>query len=156
MWKCQVFCQTEAAARTCGSPIGRLFLPEKTCKRPTCRILRRRTSTIISLFHFSIATSRCFMGGHLPMLKFRASRSVLLQHILNPILMLVQAAQANEILQGPANTTLPVVLVCDCNSNANGTGTYGNLITAGFEDAWNQTNPDGSGIYLLSGWKSAQ
>ncbi len=65
---------------------------------------------------------------------------------LEPNSFAVQAAQANEILQGPANMTLPVVLVCDCNSNANGTGTYGNLIAAGFEDAWNQTNPDDPGF----------
>ena len=30
----------------------------------------------------------------------------------------VQLAQASEILTGPANTPLPVVLVCDCNSSA--------------------------------------
>jgi endonuclease/exonuclease/phosphatase family metal-dependent hydrolase len=65
---------------------------------------------------------------------------------LEPNSFAVQAAQANEILLGPANTTLPVVLVCDCNSNENGTGTYGNLITAGFEDAWNQTNPNDPGF----------
>jgi endonuclease/exonuclease/phosphatase family metal-dependent hydrolase len=51
---------------------------------------------------------------------------------------LVQVAQADEVLAGPANTNLPVVLVGDFNSNANGSGTatYGNLITAGFADAW--------------------
>jgi endonuclease/exonuclease/phosphatase family metal-dependent hydrolase len=60
----------------------------------------------------------------------------------------VQVAQANELLQDPANTTLPVVLVCDCNSNANGTGTdtYGNLIKAGFIDAWSQTHPGNPGF----------
>ncbi|PWB54399.1 MAG: hypothetical protein C3F06_04400 [Candidatus Methanoperedenaceae archaeon] len=65
---------------------------------------------------------------------------------LEPNFYDVRAAQANEILQGPANTSLPVVLVCDCNSNANGTGTYGNLITAGFVDVWNQTNPGDPGF----------
>jgi len=51
---------------------------------------------------------------------------------------LVQVAQANEVLAGPANTNLPVVLVGDFNSNADGggTATYGNLIAAGFADAW--------------------
>ena len=65
---------------------------------------------------------------------------------LEPNFYAVRAAQANEILQGPANTTLPVVLVCDCNSNANGTGTYGNLIASGFVDVWNQTNPEDPGF----------
>jgi len=51
---------------------------------------------------------------------------------------LVQVAQANELLAGPANTNLPVVLVGDFNSNADGggTATYGNLIAAGFADVW--------------------
>ena len=50
----------------------------------------------------------------------------------------VQEAQGLELLAGPANTTLPVVLVCDCNSRADGTGTatYGDLIAGGFADAW--------------------
>lgn len=67
---------------------------------------------------------------------------------LEPTSPAVQVAQANELLQGPANTTFPVILVCDCNSNANGTGTdtYGNLITAGFVDAWSQTHPVNSGF----------
>jgi hypothetical protein len=52
-------------------------------------------------------------------------------------------AQAREFLSGPAATTLPVVLVCDCNSPADGslTGTYGTLITAGFDDAWEVAFP---------------
>jgi endonuclease/exonuclease/phosphatase family metal-dependent hydrolase len=67
---------------------------------------------------------------------------------LEPTSSAVQVAQANELLEGPANTTLPVVLVCDCNSNADGTGTgtYGNLITDGFVDAWSQTHPGNPGF----------
>jgi endonuclease/exonuclease/phosphatase family metal-dependent hydrolase len=55
-----------------------------------------------------------------------------------------QVAQGNEILSGPANTSLPVILVGDCNSKADGTGTptYGNLIGAGFTDAWSVTHPE--------------
>jgi hypothetical protein len=53
----------------------------------------------------------------------------------------VQMAQAQELLDGPADTELPLVLVCDCNSSADGIGpdatpTYGALLVAGFEDAW--------------------
>jgi endonuclease/exonuclease/phosphatase family metal-dependent hydrolase len=52
----------------------------------------------------------------------------------------VQEAQGNELLQGPANTTLPVVIGGDFNSAAAGgpdpSVTYGNFITAGFVDAW--------------------
>jgi len=55
----------------------------------------------------------------------------------------VQVAQGNEILSGPANTTLPVILVGDYNSRADRTGTptYSNLTGAGFKDAWSATHP---------------
>jgi len=55
----------------------------------------------------------------------------------------IQVAQGNELLNGPANTSLPVILVGDFNSRADGTGTptYDNLIGAGFKDAWSATHP---------------
>jgi endonuclease/exonuclease/phosphatase family metal-dependent hydrolase len=50
-----------------------------------------------------------------------------------------QEAQAAELLAGPANTDLPLVLVGDLNSPADGTGsTYNHLIAAGFVDGWVQ------------------
>ncbi len=63
----------------------------------------------------------------------------------------IQVAQAGELLGGPANTTLPVVLVCDCNSSATGTGldvtpTYADLIQAGFIDAWSEAHPGEAGF----------
>jgi endonuclease/exonuclease/phosphatase family metal-dependent hydrolase len=50
----------------------------------------------------------------------------------------IQIAQAVELLAGPANTKLPVVITRDLNSNADGSGTstYGMFIDAGFHDAW--------------------
>ena len=64
---------------------------------------------------------------------------------------LVQLAQASEILAGPANTPLPVVLVCDCNSSASGadpdaTPTYALLRNAGFGDAWASKHPGADGL----------
>ena len=55
----------------------------------------------------------------------------------------IQVAQGNELLNGPANTSLPVILAGDLNSRADGTGTltYDNLINAGFDDAWSATHP---------------
>src|SRR6266542_1071378 len=52
---------------------------------------------------------------------------------------LVREAQAIEVIAGPANTSLPVVLVADANSNANGDATtpaHSSFIGAGFADAW--------------------
>lgn len=56
----------------------------------------------------------------------------------------IREAQALEVLLGPANTSLPVVLVADANSNANGdptTPAYASWIGAGFADAWLQAHP---------------
>ncbi|CAM4103344.1 endonuclease/exonuclease/phosphatase family protein [Bacillus luti] len=59
---------------------------------------------------------------------------------LEPLSPPVQVAQGNELLAGPANTNLPLILLGDLNSNAAGTGTptYGNLINAGFQDVWTE------------------
>jgi len=57
-------------------------------------------------------------------------------------------AQSNELLSGPANTSLPVVLVGDLNSYPGETGqflAYANLIGAGFTDTWLQVNPTDPG-----------
>jgi endonuclease/exonuclease/phosphatase family metal-dependent hydrolase len=57
---------------------------------------------------------------------------------------LVREAQAIEAIAGPANTSLPVVLVADANSNANGDATtpaYSSFIGAGFADAWFESHP---------------
>jgi endonuclease/exonuclease/phosphatase family metal-dependent hydrolase len=70
---------------------------------------------------------------------------------LNPALAAIQVAQAHELLQGPAHTGLPVILVGDFNSNADGgaaidqTDTYDALVGAGFTDAWSQTHPGDPG-----------
>jgi Endonuclease/Exonuclease/phosphatase family len=58
----------------------------------------------------------------------------------------VRAAQGNELVQGPGNTSLPVIFVGDFNSDADtGDQTYLNLIAAGFVDAWSVTNPGDPG-----------
>jgi len=57
-------------------------------------------------------------------------------------------AQSNELLSGPANTSLPVILVGDLNSYPEETGSflaYANLIGAGFMDTWVQANPTDPG-----------
>jgi endonuclease/exonuclease/phosphatase family metal-dependent hydrolase len=54
-----------------------------------------------------------------------------------PVTPAIQLAQMNEILSGPGTTSLPVVLVGDINSPADGTGvTYNALLDAGFSDAF--------------------
>ncbi len=56
----------------------------------------------------------------------------------------VRAAQSAEMIAGPLHTDLPVILVGDLNSNANGDATslaYFNFVGAGFTDAWGLANP---------------
>jgi hypothetical protein len=60
----------------------------------------------------------------------------------------IQAAQALELLAGPAATALPVIMVGDFNSDANGndgTVSYG-LLTGAFTDAWNVAHPGDPGL----------
>lgn len=57
---------------------------------------------------------------------------------LEPLSPVTQQLQADELLNGPANTDLPVVLTDDFNSNSDGTRTqtYTKLKNADFVDAW--------------------
>ena len=61
----------------------------------------------------------------------------------NPLFEAVQIAQAAEVVAGPANTAMSVVLVGDYNSPAErpASQAYGILVGAGFTDAWNVTHP---------------
>lgn len=56
-------------------------------------------------------------------------------------------AQAIELLQGPANTSLPVVLAGDFNADASNPSdpTYQLLLSGSFSDAWSQTFPNRPG-----------
>jgi hypothetical protein len=68
----------------------------------------------------------------------------------------IQLAQTLELLDGPANTDLPVVMIGDYNSAAAGAvdGTiwsfppdaYNALLDAGFEDAWDIAHPNVDGF----------
>jgi len=63
---------------------------------------------------------------------------------LEPFYPPIQVIQANELLAGPGNTSLPLVFAGDFNTDADALPTeptYGNLIAAGFVDAWSQIDP---------------
>ena len=70
---------------------------------------------------------------------------------LDPDSEFVQRAQAAEILAGPADTALPVILAGDLNTRADGTSTatYGDLTDAGFVDAWTEVHPSKPGYTAL-------
>jgi len=54
----------------------------------------------------------------------------------------VQRLQAQELVEGPTISELPVVLLGDFNARPE-RATYAYLREAGFDDAWLQANPDG-------------
>jgi hypothetical protein len=58
--------------------------------------------------------------------------------------------QSQELISGPAKTSLPVVIAMDSNSKANSpandfTPTYTNFLKNGFKDAWTETQGDAPG-----------
>ncbi len=57
----------------------------------------------------------------------------------------IRLAQANEILEGPAATRLPVILAGDLNTTSI-TDTYAALRGAGFGDAWSGLHPSDAGF----------
>ncbi|MGE5609631.1 MAG: endonuclease/exonuclease/phosphatase family protein [Bacillota bacterium] len=59
----------------------------------------------------------------------------------------IQQAQAKELLQGPANTRLPVILAGDFNAGpVFNSSTYSSFTKAGFQDAWSETNSSEAGL----------
>jgi endonuclease/exonuclease/phosphatase family metal-dependent hydrolase len=64
---------------------------------------------------------------------------------LDPITATVRTAQATELLQGPVNTTLPVVLTGDFNSDP-ASAAYAVLRGAGLKDSWLQAQTGGPGF----------
>jgi len=56
----------------------------------------------------------------------------------------IHLLQVDELVAGPAATSMPVVMAGDFNS-APGTRGYENLMATGFTDAWTRSNADGPG-----------
>jgi len=66
----------------------------------------------------------------------------------------IQAKQAAELRDGPANTTLPVILAMDSNSRAAPAPLdqiYVDFIRAGWQDAWTKTNRNNLGLTCCQG-----
>jgi len=68
-----------------------------------------------------------------------------------PATLLVQEAQAGELIAGPANTSFPVIIAGDFNANAADPNdltfaTYQEMLQAGFQDAWATTHPQDPGL----------
>lgn len=57
----------------------------------------------------------------------------------------IRAGEASEIVSGPANTSLPVIFTCDCNSKPS-TKTHHEIVAAGFRDTWAEVHPHRAGL----------
>lgn len=57
----------------------------------------------------------------------------------------IRAAEASEILSGPAKTTLPVIFTCDCNAKPS-THTHSEIVAGGFRDTWAKVHPHRAGL----------
>jgi endonuclease/exonuclease/phosphatase family metal-dependent hydrolase len=81
---------------------------------------------------------------------------VIVTHLENPIPQIPESylllqAQAKELSDVPANTSLPVILVGDFNAIANeptdpSNETYQEMLNLGFGDAWADRNPPQAGL----------
>jgi endonuclease/exonuclease/phosphatase family metal-dependent hydrolase len=100
----------------------------------------------------TIARSWGSVDVNLHGVSFRA----IVTHLENPIPQIPASyyllqAQAKELSDVPANTSLPVILIGDFNAIANeptdpSNATYQEMLNLGFGDAWADRNPPGAGL----------
>ena len=92
-------------------------------------------------------------GWNFADVKFRGKTYRFLNAHLESIVEAIQIAQAAELLAGPLDTDLPLILVGDFNSDAEANGTaYLMLTGAGLSDVWDNVQPNNPGFtWPLSG-----
>jgi endonuclease/exonuclease/phosphatase family metal-dependent hydrolase len=85
--------------------------------------------------------------------KFRGKPYRFVNTHLESFVDLIQYAQANELIQGPAKSDSAVILVGDFNSDAESGGvSYGMLTGSGLRDVWDEVNGGDPGFtWALSG-----
>lgn len=102
------------------------------------------TNTQVSLFGTQITLLKGWLSADI---KHRGKTYRFVTTHLGALFEPVQIAQANELLQGPTNTTLPVILVGDFNSDAAAGGqSYSLLLNGGLTDVWSSLKPNSSGF----------
>jgi endonuclease/exonuclease/phosphatase family metal-dependent hydrolase len=114
------------------------------------RVLRGLYSTTTPLFAGLVTAKRGWVAADVT---FRGRRLRVITTHLESFSNASQVAQGQELAAGPAQTKLPVVLLGDLNSRADGTGTptYANLLAAGFHDAWTEARPGDAGLSCCHG-----
>jgi endonuclease/exonuclease/phosphatase family metal-dependent hydrolase len=100
---------------------------------------------VIPSIDFSVPRGWCSVDVFVRSRKFRFINA----HLEEETQPVLQWLQALEVLEGPADTPLPVILAGDFNSDgngANGTVTYDGLLDAGFSDPWTALHPSDPGL----------
>lgn len=77
--------------------------------------------------------------------KYRGQTIRFITTHLDAVVPQIRLAQASELLSGPANTDLPVVVAGDMNTTSS-TDTYAAITAAGFRDVWAQLHPADDGF----------
>lgn len=71
-------------------------------------------------------------------------------HLEEEVFDLIQFLQADELLSGPLQTSLPVIVLGDFNASES-SATYQSILKGGFKDAWPQTHPGDQGFSCCQG-----
>jgi endonuclease/exonuclease/phosphatase family metal-dependent hydrolase len=102
------------------------------------------TNTVVSLLGMQFTLPKGWVSADI---KYRGKTYRFVATHMGGTYEAVNFAQANELLQGPINTTLPVILVGDFNTDAAaGTRSYSLLLNSGLADVWGILKPGESGF----------
>jgi endonuclease/exonuclease/phosphatase family metal-dependent hydrolase len=102
------------------------------------------TNTVVSLLGMQFTLPKGWVSADI---KYRGKTYRFVATHMGGTYEPVNFAQANELLQGPINTTLPVILVGDFNTDAAAvTRSYSLLLNSGLVDVWNSLRSDESGF----------
>jgi endonuclease/exonuclease/phosphatase family metal-dependent hydrolase len=115
--------------------------PELTVANPRAGSFANRLPIATARGMFAVKRGWASVDAHLPggVLRFITTH---LEVSSPPEARAVQELQMGELLDGPARTSLPVVMVGDFNARP-GTATYERARAARFDDAWPRAHPDG-------------
>jgi hypothetical protein len=102
------------------------------------------TNTVVSLLGMQFTLPKGWVSADI---KYRGKTYRFVDTHMGGTYEPVNFAQANELLQGPINTTLPVILVGDFNTDAAvGSRSYSLLLNSGLVDVWNSLRSGESGF----------
>jgi hypothetical protein len=130
--------------------LARTDLPESEFKLEETAAQNFATNLNVSVLGSPVTVLRGWTSADV---KFRGKAYRFVNAHLESYSELIQNAQAQELVDGPAATTRAVILVGDFNSDAEAGGSSYQILTgAGLRDVWHELNPTNPGFtWPLSG-----